>query len=338
MPVNLSIQNDKIIFICQVVTYPLKNSPLFTKGIHIMKRITLIAGFILLITGTSKNVIAQYKYADDLYYDYPITYELGGSLGVMNCLTDLGGNKGIGKKFVKDLNLGKTQPAGSIFLSLVYKYAISIRAEATWGIVKGNDNVLKNVKESTFGRYERNLSFRSTIFDITLVTEIHPRYFKKYYKRGKLPRLSPYILGGIGFFNFNPQAKLNDQWIDLQPLSTEGQGFAEHPDRKTYKLKQINIPVGAGFKYKLSPVFNFSAEFVYRILNTDYLDDVSTSYIDSKLYANYFTGEQLTNALLLNNRQYELNPTHTHEIDGIRGNPKNNDAYFSFTIKLGFIF
>jgi hypothetical protein len=256
----------------------------------------------------------------------------------MNCLTDLGGNKGIGKKFVKDLNLGKSQPAGSIFMSVVYKYAVALRAEATWGIVKGSDDVLKNVKETTYGRYERNLSFRTAIFDLALVTEIHPRYFKKYNKPQKFPRLSPYLLGGIGYFTFNPQAKLNGNWVDLQPLSTEGQGFAEYPDRKKYKLKQLNFPVGAGIKYKLSPLFNFSAEFVYRILTTDYLDDVSTTYIDPALYANYFTGEQLSNALLLNNRQPELNPAHTSEINGIRGNPKNNDAYFTFTVKLGFIF
>jgi len=303
-----------------------------------MKSLTLITVFVLMISGFAQNVSAQYRYSDDLYYDYPTTYELGGSIGVMNCLTDLGGNKGIGKKFVKDLNLGKTQPAGSIFMSVVYKYAVALRAEATWGIVNGSDDVLKDVKETTFGRYERNLSFRSVIFDLALVTEIHPRYFKKYYKHQKIPRLSPYLLGGIAFFTFNPKAKLNGQWIELQPLSTEGQGFTEYPDRKKYKLKQLNFPVGAGIKYKLSPLFNFSAEFVYRILTTDYLDDVSTTYIDPALYANYFTGEQLTNALLLNNRQPELNPAHTPEINGIRGNPKNNDAYFSFTVKLGFIF
>ena len=35
-------------------------------------------------------------------------------------------------------------------------------------------------------------------------------------------------------------------------LHTEGEGFAEYPDRKEYKLKQINFPVGAGIKYKIA--------------------------------------------------------------------------------------
>lgn len=86
-------------------------------------------------------------FSDDLYYDNKVTYEVGGSIGIMNCLTGpTGGRKGIGKKFVKDINIGNTQPAGSIFLSAVYKNAIVIRSEATWGIVKANDAVLKKVK------------------------------------------------------------------------------------------------------------------------------------------------------------------------------------------------
>ena len=62
------------------------------------------------------------------------------------------------------------------------------------------------------------------------------------------PAVSPYILAGIGYFHFNPQANLNDNYVDLQPLHTEGQGFAEYPNVKEYKLSQINFPVGIGSK------------------------------------------------------------------------------------------
>lgn len=172
-----------------------------------------------------------------------------------------------------------------------------------------------------------------------LAVEIHPRYLiKKYVEGKKLPRFSPYFMGGIGLFSFNPQAKLNGQWIELKPLSTEGQGFAEYPDRKPYKLKQLNFPVGIGLKYKITPMFNFSLECVSRILNTDYLDDVSTSYIDQSLFARYLFGNQLTNALLLNDRQGELNPAHVTMKGYERGNPKSNDAYFSVNLKMSFVF
>lgn len=303
-----------------------------------MKSKTAVIGMIVFLMSKAQKTYAQYSYEDDLYYENKITYELGGSIGAMNCLTDLGGGKGTGKKFIKDLNVGKTQFTGSIFFSAVYRYAVVLRAEATWGVLKADDHVLESVKETTLGRYDRNLSFRSTVYEFMLVTEIHPRYFRKYDKKEKLPRLSPYLLGGVGYFSFNPKAKLNDQWIELQPLSTEGQGFAEYPNRKNYRLRQLNFPVGAGIKYKLSPLFNFSAECVYRILNTDYLDDVSTRYIDQKVFSNHFTGEQLTNVLLLNDRQKELNPSHVPLKNEIRGNPDNNDAYFTINIKLAYVF
>lgn len=304
-----------------------------------MKKITIVLSVILMLTATTKKVSAQYYFYDNKYYDNPVVFELGGSVGAMNCLTDIGGNKGVGKKFVKDLNLGKTHLAGSIYLSAMYKYMFALRLEATFGTVSADDKVLKKVAPSTYGRYERNLNFTSKITDFMLGLEIHPLYiFNSNNEDKEPPMFSPYLLVGVGFFSFNPQTKLNNNWVDLQPLSTEGEGFAEYPDRKPYKLNQLNIPLGVGVKYDLSPTLNLRAEFVYRKLFTDYLDDVSTTYIDPNLYANYFTGAKLNNALLLNDRQYELDPTHITEPGGQRGNSKNKDAYFSFNIKIGYTF
>ena len=306
-----------------------------------MKKIIITAlGILFFLTGFVKEVGAQYYFYDSKYYDNPLNFEIGGSVGIMNCLTDVGGRKGIGKKFVKDLNLGKTQLAGSIYLSANYKYAISLRAEATFGQLQGTDAVLQKVKASTFGRYERNLSFKTTISEFMVAAEIHPLFIINKYDDEhdkEPPLLSPYLLAGVGFYSFNPQAQMNGKWIDLQPLSTEGQGFKEYPERKVYKLKQMNIPVGVGVRYEWGSAFNIRAEFVYRILSTDYLDDVSTNYIDPTLYSNYFTGGKLTNALLLNDRQYELDPTHITVEGDQRGNPQKNDSYFTFNVKIGYI-
>ena len=306
-----------------------------------MKKITLGIGVILLLTLFSEKASAQYYFYDSKYYDSPVTFELGGSIGAMNCLTDLGGNKGIGKKFVKDLNLGKTHIAGSVSLTAMYNYMFALRLEATFGTVSADDKVLAKVAPSTYGRYERNLSFKSKITDFMLGLEIHPLYILNSYSQDdekEPPLFSPYLLAGIGFFSFKPQAQLAGKWVDLQPLSTEGQGFAEYPDRKPYKLNQINIPLGLGVKYDLGSTLSLRAEFVYRKINTDYLDDAhSLYYADPTLYANYFTGAKLTNALLLNNREYELDPTYpniTHE----RANPNNKDAFFTFNVKIGYTF
>lgn len=304
-----------------------------------MKKISIVFGVILMLTVSVEKASAQYYFYDNKYYDNPLTFELGASVGVMNCLTDIGGNKGIGKKFIKDLNLGKTKFAYSVSLTAMYQYMIAARLEATFGSISADDKVLAKVAPSTYGRYERNLSFKSKITDIMLGFEIHPLYMINSKDEDKEPPLiSPYLLVGVGFFSFKPQTTLGNKTVDLQPLSTEGQGFAEYPDRKPYKLNQMNIPLGVGFKYDLGSTFSLRAEFVYRKLNTDYLDDVSKEYIDPTLYANYFTGAKLTNALLLNDRQYELTPGHITEAGDQRGNSKNKDAYFTFNVKLGYTF
>lgn len=299
-----------------------------------MKRIFYLLSCCLLFMLQTKNANAQYYFYDDDYYDSPFLFEIGASVGAMNCLTDIGGAKGVGKRFIKDLNLGTTSVSGGVFINAIYKNAVALRLEGAFGKISANDNVLKNVNplDIAFQRYNRNTSFRSKITEISLVTELHPLFiFINYEEReSDPPQLSPYLLAGVGYYTFNPQTELNGKWIDLQPLSTEGQGFKEYPDRKVYKLQQINIPVGLGLKYELSRMVNLRGEFVYRVLQTDYLDDVSTTYVDPTLYSNYFTGTKLANAVILSDRQI----TKVTGPGGKRGSPKQNDAFFSINLKL----
>ena len=134
----------------------------------------------------------------------------------------------------------------------------------------------------------------------------------------------------------------NGKYVDLQPLSLEGQGFAKYPTRKKYNLSQINFPIGAGVKYELSPSLNLRAEFLYRVLKTDYLDDVSTRYIDPAEFQNYLTGQDVLNAIELASNKRTNTEANSYEFrkteGGIRGNPKNTDAYFTFNIKIGYTF
>lgn len=253
----------------------------------------------------------------------------------MNSLTDLGGKKGAGKSGVKDFNIKNTQVCSSIFLSALYKYFVAVRIEGTFGQVTGDDAQLKDVANSTNGRYERNLRFKSAISEVLIAAEMYPFIiFRNSREENEPSTLQPYILAGIGYYHFNPQAKLNTNWIDLQPLHTEGEGFREYPDRKVYQLNQVNFPLGLGLKYEASSLFNFRLELAWRILKTDYLDDVSTKYIDPKYFSVYLSGTRLTEALLLNDRH--LPGAETAHPDGIRGNPHNNDSYFNVNFKVSF--
>ncbi|MEP6597081.1 MAG: hypothetical protein ABJA71_14105 [Ginsengibacter sp.] len=293
--------------------------------------------FLACLFCVSYQAHSQYYFYDDRYYDNDLVLEIGGSLGAMNSLTDLGGRRGRGKEGVKDFNIRNTQLSGSFFLSAIYRYDIAIRLEGTFGGVKGYDSILRAVAPTTEGRYERNLNFRSPITEIMLAAEFYPVLIFRKFNQDVFPSLlQPYVMGGVAYFHFNPQTKLNNNWIDLQPLHTEGQGFKEYPDRKIYSLNQLSFPIGIGAKYEATSFLNLRLELLWRLLTTDYLDDVSSRYINPAYFPAYLSGTKLKEALLLHDRHKP--GAVTAHIDGIRGNPKNNDSYFNLNFKLSFIF
>jgi hypothetical protein len=328
-----------------------------------MKRYLLLFSFILIFSSINNNAKAQYYFYNDNYYYSPITYEVGASVGVMNCMTDLGGKAGMGKKFTKDLNMGSNHACFGGFVGVTYKQAIGLRLEATFGKVSASDNVLSsyaNSNDLASARYHRNLNFESSISEFSLLAEVHPLFifFNWEESENGPPRFSPYLLGGVGMFSFNPKAKLGNNLVDLQPLSTEGQGFAEYPDRPVYKLKQMNYPLGLGLKYDVSALLSLRAEFMYRILNTDYLDDCSNNYV---VYYNAknpydptnpdifdrnfgYGSTKAKNARALANRQAEIDPSsdplnpmgnyYDMGVGSKRGSPTQKDSYFSFNFKV----
>jgi hypothetical protein len=126
------------------------------------------------------------------------------------------------------------------------------------------------------GRKARNLQFKSVFVESALTLEYNilgydPIFMTK--------RISPYIFAGIGVVNFNPKALHNGEWVELQPLHTEGQGLAEFPERKPYKKVAIAFPFGFGLKVALTDRINIGFEAGLRKTTTDYLDDVSTTYV-----------------------------------------------------------
>jgi hypothetical protein len=68
---------------------------------------------------------------------------------------------------------------------------------------------------------------------------------------------------------------LGGKWVALQPLVLEG---------KRYSLHQISVPAGFGFRYRLDQHWDFSFEMGWRFTFTDYLDDVSSVYLDRSYF------------------------------------------------------
>ncbi len=275
---------------------------------------------------------SQYYFSKNYEQEPELLWEAGASAGAMNCLTDIGGSNGTGKKFIKDINLNQTQLCGGLFVSATWHNLFAIRLEAGMGNITGNDNVLKNYTGPARNRYFRNLQFRTTIKEFTIAAELYPLALAN--KNYEATLLSPYIIAGAGFLKYNPQAWINNIWVDLRPLHTEGEGFKEYPDRKEYTSISWCLPVGAGIKYDAAGIVNLRVEILYRFTGTDYLDDVSKTYVDPSLFSSYLSATQARLATQLADRSAEIAGGSKNNTNDIRGNSKNKDAYFSIALKI----
>ena len=122
-----------------------------------------------------------------------------------------------------------------------------------------------------------------------------------------------------------------------------------------------------GFRYRLSEVWDIAGEFNFRWLFTDYIDDVSKNYVDLDVLDSDLAREMsyrsdettaawqgeardLDNpnvAPIVNNRNvYDGRNGNTYDVvagygdehpQSVRGNPKGNDMFMTFSIKLTYV-
>lgn len=266
--------------------------------------------------------------------------EVGLGIGPLFFLGDLGGNRGVGQStWLKDVQFPLVNLSKGLYVNVYPAEWLGFRLAINQGRLEGYDSVIKDKGGEEVNRKNRNLQFRSNIIEGYAALEISPTvFFEKY--DGLLGKIRPYGLVGVGVFHFNPKGQYiapdgSRKWVALQPLHLEGQGFAEYPDRKPYKLTQLEIPMGFGAKYYIKENMFVGIEILHRQTFTDYVDDVSTSYIDNSLFAKYLTPEQTIMANQLNNRQNLVPGYGTRPMDPQRGDPTQNDAFFSTIIRLG---
>lgn len=256
------------------------------------------------------------------------------SLNAQNEITQEGEfGFGVGAShYFGDLNtrsrLNRAKLAGTIFFRKNLGNYIAVRLGATFAQLGYSDQYNTH---NTY-MYSRNLSFNTKVWELTVQGDFN---FFRFMPGDPQYSFTPYITLGAGLFNYDPYAYLKGEKVILRPLGTEGQGSSLYPDRKQYNSMAICIPFGAGIKYSFNERINIGFEVLHRFTNTDYLDDVSKTYVDPAVFPLNPVDGSISNAQLLHDRSYELG-----EPIGIpnrqRGNSKQKDQFVTAMIHLTF--
>jgi hypothetical protein len=256
--------------------------------------------FLLILCVTLLSLSTQ---AQTERYEYVQKGEFGITLGAAHYFGDINTRAGI----------NRPKPAVGAFYRKQFGNYVGLRISAHYAQLGYSDTYSKNDFQKT-----RNLSFNTNIWELALQGDFN---FFKFVPGDPYHSFTPYITLGVGAFNYDPYAYLNGKKEFLRPLGTEGQ-LIGYNGRKPYSTLAMCIPFGVGIKYNISDRLNFSIEVAHRFTTTDYLDDVSTTYIGASRFA------PLSTAGLLQDRSYELDPDNIIGVEGRqRGWSKQKDQY-----------
>lgn len=197
-----------------------------------------------------------------------------------------------------DLNnraaINRPKPALGIFFRKQFGNYVGLRVAGHYAQLGYSDIYSKNEFQQ-----RRNLSFNTNIFELSLQGDFN---FFKFLPNNPYYIFTPYITFGAGIFSYDPYAFYNGQKNYLRPLNTEGQTF--YKNRKAYSSMAVCFPIGAGVKYNISENLNISFEISHRFTGTDYIDDVSTTYIGVDKFP--APNGQLSTGAILQDRSFEL--------------------------------
>lgn len=231
-----------------------------------------------------------------------------------------------------DLNtrakLNRPKLAANIFFRKNFGNYIALRISGSYAKLGYSD--IYNTHNEYMRR--RNLSFNSNVWELGLQGDFN---FFKFMPGEQGFRFTPYVTLGASVFNYDPYAYLKGEKYFLRPLSTEGQGIdTANRSRQPYNSMSLAIPFGVGFKYSINDRINVGFEVVHRFTNTDYLDDVSKTYVDPAVFPANPDGTPSV-ASLLSDRSYETG-TPIGLKGRQRGNSQNKDQFVTAIFYVSF--
>lgn len=248
-----------------------------------MKKILLIAAV---------TVQAAMLYAQRSYDVNVLQGEVGVTLGVAHYFGDLNTRA----------KLNRLKPAVGLFYRKQFNNYLGMRISAHYAQLGYSDVYSKNLYQKT-----RNLSFNSDIVELAVHGDFN---FFRFVPGDPDYKFTPYVTLGLGVFSYNPYAYLNNKKIFLRPLGTEGQniGYVDpvtNKKRKAYGSMAVCVPVGIGVKYNINDKVNLSFQIAQRLTLTDYLDDISTTYIGLTNALTGLPNFPNPNAVILQDRSFE---------------------------------
>ena len=251
-------------------------------------------------------------------YDYVQQGEFGITAGVAHYFGDLNTRAAI----------NRPKPALGLFFRKQFGNYVGMRVSAHYAQLGYSDIYSKNDYQRT-----RNLSFNTNIWELAVQGDFN---FFKFIPGDQDHLFTPYVTLGVGVFTYDPYAYLNGEKVFLRTLGTEGQ-LIGYNGRKPYSTMAFCIPLGVGLKYNLSEKANLTFEITQRFTTTDYIDDVSTTYIGGNKFQSLPNGLPST-AKILQDRSLELDPASSPlGVEGRqRGWSKQKDQYIIAEIGVSF--
>jgi hypothetical protein len=274
-------------------------------------------------------------------------FEVIGGIGASNFVGELGGANQIGSHYtLKDMEIVATRTSAQLGFRFKFDKRWAVKGGFYYQAVSGADSLTKEIY-----RHNRNLSFKSNIFEISSQVEFYFTKAEQLVKRYKIKgakgytsfsNIQAYLFMGFGGFFFNPKAEYNGKWVALQPLGTEGQGLPGAPHK--YSRFSVCIPIGFGIKQPINKKMYVGLEFGFRKTFTDYIDDVSNTYYDNNAIlsargttAAYLADPKLYAIPLETGGPYKTLPSANQGGPGAqRGDVKDYDSYMFINVTFSY--
>lgn len=215
-------------------------------------------------------------------------------------------------------NIPTYKPSGGI----IYKYFVNPNVGFRFGASYIGITAADSLSDIAANKL-RNLSFGNNIVEVYGGVELNllPIDMEKFH-------FTPFVFGGIGAFYGKPfTLDANRNKVNLRDLSTEGQGLAAYPDRKVYPLVNAMFPFGGGLKCFVGNTVMLSAEVGLRYAATDYMDDVSRSYVSMDTLLAY-KGQKSVDMAYRGNTNPKWDGNYP-DFKFQRGDYKRNDWYWT---------